>query len=288
MLKASTLAARRKLELRVVPLRAGTDPAELIAGEGAEAMHAAVESSVPFVRFRVERGLADGDAGTPEGRDRILAGLRPVFATVPPSAMRLELTRMVAGALELPESLAEQLLSQRGGGRETQGGAVAGAEAGGSPRRVSSRREESERAFLALCIALPDSGERALSELDLDEHFSGTLLRAAARTLRDGGLRDPMAAVDARDPGEGGEDGGGLRSLLAELVVEAGGLEPHPAMLEVQRLQLELARLDRHIQQARGREDADVTGLATRRGQVKHDFDAAYARVLEETGAREG
>jgi hypothetical protein len=97
-----------------------------------------------------------------------------------------------------------------------------------------------------------------------------------------------MAAVDARDPGEGGEDGGGLRSLLAELVVEAGGLEPHPAMLEVQRLQLELARLDRHIQQARGREDADVTGLATRRGQVKHDFDAAYARVLEETGAREG
>jgi DNA primase len=287
MLKASTLAARRRLELRVVPLPAGTDPAELIAGEGAEAMHAAVESSVAFVRFRVERALADGDTGTPEGRDRILAQLRPVFATVPPSAMRLELTRMVAGALELPESLAEQLLS-RVSGREANKEGARDADTGRAARAGSSRREESERAFLALCIALPDQGERALAELDLDEHFSGPLLRRVAAALRDGGLRDPVASLDAVDAQSGGEDADALRALVAELVVQAGGLEPHPAMLEVQRLQLELARLDRHIQQARGREDADVTGLATRRGQVKHDFDAAYARVLEETGAREG
>ena len=35
-----------------------------------EAMRAAIEASVPFVRFRVERVLAQGDYGSPEGRDR--------------------------------------------------------------------------------------------------------------------------------------------------------------------------------------------------------------------------
>ncbi len=138
-----------------------------------------------------------------------------------------------------------------------------------------------------MCIALPESGERALAELDLEEYFSGSLLRAAATRLRDGGLRDPMTAVDGSDADDGGAGRDALRSLMAELVVEAGGLEPHPRELEVQRLQLELARLDRDIQRARGQEDADVSGLATRRGKVQHDFDLAYAQVLEETGARE-
>src|ERR1019366_6125149 len=50
----------------------------------------AVERSVPFVRFRVERVLASGDDSSPEGRDRIIEQLRPVFATLPPSAMRME------------------------------------------------------------------------------------------------------------------------------------------------------------------------------------------------------
>src|SRR6202022_3712281 len=38
MLRASRLAAGRKLELRVVPLPEGTDPAELVEREGAQAL----------------------------------------------------------------------------------------------------------------------------------------------------------------------------------------------------------------------------------------------------------
>ncbi len=308
MLRASALAAKRKLELRVVPMPAGTDPADLIAAQGPEAMAGAVAQSIPFVRFRVERALASGDTGSPEGRDRTLEELRPVFATLPPSAMRLELTRMVAGALDLPESLAEQLLAE-GGGR---GGGPASADAGGSPRPAYAgsagprparsggqgsgggapgggalgRREETERAFLALCIAAPEEGARALASLDLDAHFSATLTRRAAVHLRDGDLASPMAPASGEEAEEVHEE---LRSLLAELIVEAGGLERPAAMLEVQRLQLELARIDRDIQRARGNagDDGAVTGLAVERGRVKHDFDEAYARVLEATGARE-
>jgi DNA primase len=310
MLRASTLAAKRKLELRVVPMPAGTDPAELIQRDGPDAMGAAVDASVPFVRFRVERALAAGDDSSPEGRDRTIEQLRPVFATLPPSAMRMELTRMVSSRLALPESLAEQLLGDSGaraGSAQGPGGARAGGRGGqeggggagggvGAPGRGEnggrsgsrggglSRREETERAFLALCIASPAEGEAALAELDLEEHFSSDLLRRAAWHLREGSLIEPMA--DTQGEGEGLDGDPELGRLLAELVVEAGRDESHPAMLEVQRLQLELARLERLIQQARGQQDTDVSALATRRGEIKHAFDEAQSKVLEETGER--
>jgi DNA primase len=285
MLRASTLAERRKLELRVVPLPEGTDPAELLQHGGREAMEAAVAQSVPFVRFRVERTLDRGDHSTPEGRDRIVGELRPVFATLAPSAMRMELMRIVSGRLELSESVADQMLS-RGGPRER--GKRAGLPSNGAGDRAAGlpRREESERAFLALCIASPQEGAQALASVDVDEHFDSELLRRAARRLRDGSLAEPLA--DTTREGERLDEDPELQRLLAELVVEAGREEAHPAMLEVQRLQLELARVDRQIQRARGQGGGDVVQLAESRAELKREFDTAYGQALEETGEREG
>ena len=306
MLRASALAAKRKLELRVVALPEGADPAELIQRDGPEAIAAAVERSVPFVRFRVERVLAAGETGSPEGRDGVLEELRPVFATLPPSAMRMELTRLVSSRLALPESLAEQLLAGGGGSRgggarpgngaQGSGGSGTGGMGGVAARRggqgpgagAVSRREDTERAFLALCIAAPEEGVQALRGIDIEQDFSSELLRRAARHLREGELTSPMAQA----PGESAEEGSGpegdeqLRGLLAELIVQAGGEEANPRMLEVQRLQLELARLERGIQRARGQEGTDVAGLAREKAALKVEFDRAYARVLEETGER--
>jgi DNA primase len=290
MLRASGLAAKRKLELRVVPLPAGADPADLLQRDGAEAMSTAVEASVPFVRFRVERVLSSGEHSTAEGRDRMIEELRPVFAQIAPGAVRDELVRMASGRLAVQPSVFEQRLVSGGGdGRdrrqERRSGAVRssnGADARGKPL---SGREDTERAFLALCIASPQEGETALASLDIDEHFSSELLRRAARHLRAADLRQPMApAEDER----GLEDDPELQALLAELVVEAGRDSAHPAMLEVQRLQLELARVERQIQQARGKQSGEVSELAQRKATVKREFDRAYGRVLEETGDREG
>lgn len=76
--------------------------------------------------------------------------------------------------------------------------------------------------------------------------------------------------------------------MLAELIVEAGRDQANAAMLEVQRLQLELARVDRQIQHARGRDGSDVSAMAQRRAEIKRQFDRAYGGVLEQTGDREG
>ncbi|MGB8876358.1 MAG: DNA primase, partial [Solirubrobacteraceae bacterium] len=53
MLRAAQVSDRRNLELRVVPLPEGTDPADLIERAGADAVRERVESSVPFVAFHV-------------------------------------------------------------------------------------------------------------------------------------------------------------------------------------------------------------------------------------------
>jgi DNA primase len=294
MLRASGLAAKRKLELRVVPLPAGADPADLLQRDGAEAMSTAVEASVPFVRFRVERVLSSGEHSTAEGRDRMIEELRPVFAQIAPGAVRDELVRMASGRLAVQPSVFEQRLVSGGAGsrdrrqeRRSGGSGRDGPVNGGGARvKPPSGREDTERAFLALCIASPEEGEKALAGLDIDGHFSSALLRRVALHLREGDLREPMASGAAEAGGL--PDDLELQRLLAELVVEAGRDSAHPAMLEVQRLQLELARVERQIQQARGQQSGEVSELARRKATVKREFDRAYGRVLEETGDREG
>jgi len=290
MLRAFALANKRKLELRVVPLPPGTDPAEMIQRHGAEEMDGAIDRSVAFARFRAEHVLSEGDPSVTEDQDRMLDRLRPVFAALAPSAARMELTQIVSSRLGLREGIAERLLSGRGAATPGAGspGAPSGRSANGEQRaaRTSiSRGEEAERAFLTLCLAAPELGRPALESLDIDRHFSSGLLRRAARRLRGGDLREPL-----RDPsGQLGDldQDLELKALMAELVVEAGAERTKPALLEVQRMQLELAYLDRQIQRARGQGGGEVSELARERARIKSEFDHAQAEVLEAT-AHEG
>jgi DNA primase len=284
MLRAAGLAAKRKLDLRVVPLPAGADPAELVQREGAGAIEGAIERSVPFVRFRVQRILDSGDDASAEGRDRILEELRPVFATIPASALRMELTQAVSERLGLPESLAERTLAERAPSRPHAQGTRSEPRVGRGPNgaaaavpasSVGARGEGTERAFLALCIADPEAGAKVLGEIDPEALFTNTTMQKAVDHLRRH-LTDPGAGLPEDDPG--------LAALVAEIVVEAGRETRAPAMLESQRMQLELARIDREIARARGQESGEVAELARRRAEVKREFDRAYERALEQTG----
>ncbi len=292
MLKTFRLASKRKLELRVASMPDGSDPADLVQSGGGAAMEAAVSAAVPFVRFRAEHILASGDPTDAEEQDRMLAELRPIFAELPPSAVRMELTQIVSSRFALRgDDAAEKLLAagaRTGSVRAPAGDAATARVSGSAPRRAPgaggvSRREDTERAFLALCIASPDEGALALAGLDVEQHFSSGLLRRVAIRLREGDLRAPMADVAGDEELDQDPE---LKGLLAELVVEAGREQSDPAMLEVQRLQLELARVDRQIQRARGQDGGDINDLAKHKAAVKLEFDRAYGRVLEETGER--
>jgi DNA primase len=286
MLRAYALAERRNLKLRVVPLPAGSDPADLIQREGPEVIGALVKESVPFERFSVERVLARGDDSSSEGKDRIIEELRPVFTEIRQNTVRTELIRMVSSRLALRDTLAEQRLLAPGDRSEGVEGRAIRTNGAQGPRVAGlPRREEAERAFLALCIASPEEGARALASLDVDESFDSELLRRAARWLLEGSLLEPFAQLAG---GSRLDEDAELERLMAELVVEAGREEGHATMLEVQRLQLELARVERQIQRARGDASGDVGRLATRRAELKREFDTAYGRALEETGEGQG
>ena len=270
MLRAGRVAAGRKLELRVVPMPSGTDPADLVAAEGAEAMSARVARSAPFTRFRVERILAGAELESGDGRDRALADLRGVLGALGPSALREELVQLVAGRLGLSEALVASLADGPATlpGSEPGGDAERPAQRG--PRRALDRREETERNFLAMCIALPEAGREALRRVDLDVHFTSELVRRAAAHLRLD-LVNPMQGVSAQDSE--------LSTLIAELALRATQQPSDPAALEVQSLQLQTARLEREIVAARG--SGDASRLAEERRQVKLRLDDAMDRAME-------
>ena len=258
MLRAARLAGKRRLELRVVALPKGSDPAELLQSGGPDAVAGLVERSVPFVRFRVERVLEAGEIGTADGRDRMLAELTPILGEVAPGAMRAELERLVAGRLELPQPTIAGLLADAGG-RAGSASASARRVPDVSRTRALDVRERVEQAFLGLCIALPEAGREALEEIEIDAVFTGELNRRAARHLRHN-IHSPGAGLDGEPE---------LGALLAELAVRSTQAPAHIAQLDVERLQLELSRIDRELAAARAAGGGGLSDLAARRRPVK-------------------
>ena len=149
--------------------------------------------------------------------------------------------------------------AQGAGGRSAPGGAL-------------DRREQTERAFLALCIALPDAGREALDGIDLERHLTGALTRRAGAHLRDH-LDEPAEGI-APDDVE-------LRGLIAELSLRAAREPAEPATLEVEALQLEKDRLEREIAAAQAAGRLDVAELARERSGVLERLKDALDRAGE-------
>jgi DNA primase len=290
----------KSVEFRIVRLPAGQDPADVVQREGASAMRDRLEAAVPIERFEVERALELGDTASSDGRDAILSRVAAVIVPLPASVLRADLTQLVASRLGLGENLVNDLLAsahRRGeiaattplGGSAGPGGAgdsprgdrfrPGGSRRGGrwderrsrgfeilhsldqstDPTSALVTREKSERTFLALCLALPDEGERRLAEIDFDDSFSTSATRTAAEYLR-GRLRTPAADLPAGDEA--------LARLVAELVIRSGDLDATPQKLEIEALQLDLRRLERHMSSARLAGGTGVRDLAIERERV--------------------
>jgi DNA primase len=251
---AGVRGANRRVELSIVRLPSGRDPADVVQHDGADAMRALLERAVPVERFEVERALERST-----DRDHVLDEVRTVIAPLPPSVLRDELTRLVADRLALTPDLVGSALTQRQRVLVGAGGPAPGPPPPDTARTALARQEQAERAFLAYCLALPDEGEARLASADLDELFAAAATRRAAAYLR-GRLRTPAADLPAGD-----ED---LARMVAELVIRAGQLEATPPKLELEALQLDLHRLDRGIAAARAEGGEGIHDLATERQRV--------------------
>jgi hypothetical protein len=170
--------------------------------------------------------------------------------------VRSELTQLVGDKLGLSENVAADRLAQ--GGRAAPIRPANGAPSG----RSFAHSEETERQFLALCLALPQSGPDRLAAIDPDVLFASDLGRRAAAHLRVH-FGAPMAGLASEDP---------LSGLMAELLMRARALEdPDPARLDYTHRVLDLARLDRQIAAARAA-GTPVSDLAVERQEVRTEL----------------
>jgi DNA primase len=257
---ASVLPSR--LELRVVPLPPGADPADIVGEEGgAERMRALLDRAVPFARFQVERTLERALGADATAQDHVLEEVAAVIRPLERGIVRDDLVKLTSGRLGISPDLVESAV------RSAAAPAAARGTAEPAPRRPANgarqaldRREQSERAFLALCIALPELGETKLAEADLDAVFTSPLTRLAAERLR-GNLEHPAAIL---------ADAPELSELVPEIVLRAGQLDATPATLELEALQLDLHRLDREITAAvyTGTPEGAMSTLAAERQRV--------------------
>jgi DNA primase len=275
MLKAAQLTGDRNLQLRVVPLPEGADPADLIERAGADALRERVDASVPFVAFHVDRILERNDTRTAEGRDRAFRELQPALEHLQRGPFGDELLRRVAGHLDLsPDRLAE--LIKAAAPRSAPAGQAAPAGANARPPQtngadLTDHGLRAERAFLALCVALPDAGARTLFEIDPEQLITSDAMRRAARHIV-GRTHSPLADLPPGDEP--------LARTVADLVARAGRAGHVTAdQLVHARLVLERARLERAIRRARAQGAPGTGDLARQREAVMERIREVVARL---------
>ena len=256
MLRAARLAEDRGVDLRVVDMPEGKDPADLASEEGSAAFQGRMERAAPMIEFQVRRVLADADLDTPLGIDRALEEARKLISAVPErTATRDALVREAADRLDVPP---DYVLAPAAPERAP----VASAPAQVSPGELALR---AEREFLTRCLSSGGLGHDYLAR-PADDQFSSDLLRRARDHLV-AHFDDPLPGLPGDDPA--------LGALVTDVALAAQERPPtEELVLRMSMLQLEQRRIEREIRRAS--QDGDHTR--------KSELAAAEQRVRDEMG----
>jgi DNA primase len=269
MLRAAGLAKRQGLELLVVAMPEGRDPAEVVGADGADAFRALLDRALSVEEFEVRRVLASADLSTPRGRDRALSEARPIIGAVPPNtATRDELVRYVADKLDVDR---EYLMTTTDSAR----GALA------EPEDASLRRSpvlptldavaRTERTYLSMCVGSPELGRDYLERLR-PEHFSFEPLRRVRGHLLEH-WDDPLGGLPDEDPS--------LAALIKDVVMRADEEDVSAEVLRLTFLQLEMRRADRGLRHAEQDQDFNaMRALAVERQGLRNQIDELMGLTL--------
>jgi DNA primase len=265
MLRAARLAEDRGVDLRVIDMPEGTDPADLVNQGGADAFKERMDRAAPMIEFQVRRVLADADLDTPSGRDQALGEARKLISAVPErTATRDALIREAADRLDVP---VEYVMAAPAAGRAASPRPVTVPEGAPRPQQISAGEValRAEREFLTRSLSSGELGRGYLSRPS-DDQFSSDLLRRARDHLV-AHFDDPVAALPEDDPA--------LGALVNDVAFAA--LERPPTeevVLRMSILVLEQRRIEREIKRA------SQAGDHAR----KTDLAAAEQKVLQELG----
>ncbi len=236
MLRAARAAEEKRIELMVVELPEGKDPADLVAHGGIDAFTGTLDRAMSVPEFQTRRVLAEADLSTPHGRDRALQALRPILAGVRRPATRNELVSYVSDRLDVPASnvvteLAEPIAPVAIDAREAVRAPVVTA---------LDAVARAERSFLAMCVSRGELGHRYLLRLS-DDHLTSAPLREARDWLK-AHFDAPLSGLESEEPT--------LAALVTDVVALADEEPSTDAVLRLSFFQLELRRIERALRHA--------------------------------------
>jgi DNA primase len=270
MLRAGRGARERGVELRVIAMPEGTDPAELVMRDGAEAFEALLARAVTVQEFEARRRLAEVDPADPVARDRALADVREILQSVDAnSVLRDHLMRFAADKLSVdPDNLHAMLESSP---RPAPPGETSSGNGVGASAPAVEQVAAIERTFLTMCVADRTNGREYLERLE-DDHFSSGALRRARTHLVES-FEDPLANLPEDDPT--------LTALITDIVMR-GSEEPRSAdVLRLTFLQLEFQRVKRQLWHAERDRNLDrQRELWPVRESIKLQIDELMGRDL--------
>ena len=264
MLRAARSASERELELLVVDMPEGRDPAELVGEEGPDAFRKLLDGAVSVPEFQARRILANSDLGTSRGRDRALEEIRPVIAGLADRpATRDELVRYVADKLDVDRDYLMIQLSAPPA-RERPPSTPA-------PQRPQlDALARAERAFLAMCVG--SDGGRELFDGLRPDHFTSDPLRRVRDHLASH-WEDPLAGLPDDDPT--------LAALIKDVAMRADEEAVSAEVLRLTFLQLELRRVERALRHAEREGDFQAQRtLASDRQGLRDQIDDLMGLTL--------
>src|SRR4051812_37898204 len=169
MLRAAGMAKERDLELLVVDMPEGSDPADLVAERGADAFRDLLAGAREVPDFQARRIARQADLAAPRGRDQALEDVRPLVAELASKpATQDELVRYLSDRLSVPP---DNFLAQ------LKTSTVRTAPAAEAPRVLRLDATAGvEKSFLTMCVSSDELGQEYLARLG-DDHFSSAPLR---------------------------------------------------------------------------------------------------------------
>ena len=236
MLRAAASADEKNVDLMVVEMPEGRDPADLVAEGGADAFTELLGRAISVPEFQTRRVLADADLSTPHGRDRALRSLQPVFSAVRSPATRNELVSYVSDRLDVPPINVVTELAEPGPAVATDRGGPPLPAAPGAFDAVA----RAERSFLAMCVGRGELGHRYLLRMT-DDHLTSAPMREARDWLK-AHFDAPLAGLESEEPT--------LAALITDVVTLAEEEPSNEAVLRLSFFQLELRRLERALRHA--------------------------------------
>ena len=275
MLRAARAATERGMELRVVALPEGNDPAELVAAQGAASFERLLSAAVSVPEFEAARVLDAADLATTHGRDRALEQVRPLVAGDPGAEHR---ARRARAARDRSARGAGGVCDRRWRRSRDRTGVQRPGIAGARRPAAPGRRTAARRAATAPLRPPPPSAESGPSSpcawpsrrlaASCSERADEAYLSPRFLPVRDHLLAhpdDPLAKLPA-DPEQA--------ALVTEIAMLA---EAEPATeldVRLSFLQLELRRADRELRVAARARDYDrQRALWAERERLREQFD---------------